>query len=132
MKKTSKKKKRGTGHLSELYEGMNADDLRIIEKGKELLLMEVDLISKLRKDQELTQEELAEIMEIRQSAISQIENQEDVLVRTLERYIEALGGKLEIRAKFPDKVVTLTQFIEDKSDQKYVLIKWYQILLEWT
>jgi transcriptional regulator with XRE-family HTH domain len=63
--------------------------------------MEVDLISKLRKDQELTQEELADIMEIRQSAISQIERQEDVMVRTLERYVEALGGTLEIRAKFP-------------------------------
>jgi DNA-binding transcriptional regulator YiaG len=47
--------------ISDLYKGMNQDDHRIIEKGKELLLMEVDLISKLRKDQELTQEELANI-----------------------------------------------------------------------
>lgn len=72
--------------------------------------MEVDLISRLRKDQELTQEELAEIMEIRQSAISQIENQEDVLVKTLERYIKALGGELEVRARFPDRMVMLNQF----------------------
>jgi DNA-directed RNA polymerase specialized sigma subunit len=112
MKKRSKSKtpKSGAGHISELYEGMNANDLRIIEKGKELLLMEVDLISKLRKDRELTQEELAAMMEIRQSAISQIENQEDVLVKTLERYVKALGGKLEVRAKFPDRVVMLSQF----------------------
>jgi DNA-binding XRE family transcriptional regulator len=112
MKKISKSKakKSGAGHISELYEGMNADDLRIIEKGQELLLMEVDLISKLRKDQELTQEELAAIMEIRQAAISQIENQEDVLVKTLQRYVKALGGELEVRAKFPDRVVMLNQF----------------------
>jgi DNA-binding XRE family transcriptional regulator len=110
MKKRSKPKKRGAGHLSELYKGMNADDLRIIEKGKELLLMEVDLIANLRKDQELTQEELAAIMEIRQSAISQIENQEDVMVKTLERYVKALGGELEVRARFPDRVVMLSQF----------------------
>lgn len=116
MKKrnSGKKKASGARHISELYKEMNTEDLRRIEKGKELLLMEVDLISKLRKDQELTQEELAEIMEIRQSAISQIENQEDVLVKTLERYIEALGGKLEIRAKFPNKIVTLTQFVDSK------------------
>jgi DNA-binding XRE family transcriptional regulator len=110
MTKRSKPKKSGARNISELYKGMNAKDLRIIEKGKELLLMEVDLIAKLRKDRELTQEELAAIMEIRQSAISQIENQEDVLVRTLERYIKALGGELEIRAKFPDRVVRLSQF----------------------
>jgi len=93
-----------------LYKNMSQEDLRIIDKGKELLLMEYDLIAKLRKDKNLTQKELAEIMEIRQSAISQIENQEDVLVKTLERYIQALGGELELRAKFPDRVVSLNQF----------------------
>ena len=99
-----------TAPIDDLYEGMDEEDLRIIEKSKEVLLMEVDLIAKLRKDQALTQKELADIMEIRQSAISQIENQEDVLVKTLERYVNALGGELEINAKFPDKVVTLKQF----------------------
>jgi len=36
-------------------------------------------------------------MEIRQSVISKIEHQDDILVKTLERYIKALGGELEIR-----------------------------------
>jgi transcriptional regulator with XRE-family HTH domain len=96
---------------------MNQEDHRIIEKGKELLLMEVDLISKLRKDQELTKEELASILEIRQSAISQIENQEDVLVKTLERYIRALGGELEVRARFPDRIVMLNQFMSPTPEE---------------
>ena len=99
-----------TAPIDDLFEDMDEEDLRIIEKSKELLLMEVDLIAQLRKDQELTQTELADIMEIRQSAISQIENQEDVLVKTLERYIKALGGELEITARFPDKAVLLHQF----------------------
>ncbi|HHO55019.1 MAG TPA: XRE family transcriptional regulator [Trueperaceae bacterium] len=99
-----------TDSKNPLYKNMSQEDMRIINKGKELLIMEYDLIAKLRKDRELTQKELAEIMEIRQSAISQIENQEDVLVKTLERYIQALGGELELRAKFPDRVVSLSQF----------------------
>ena len=99
-----------TDSKNPLYKNMSQEDMRIINKGKELLIMESDLIAKLRKDRELTQKELAEIMEIRQSAISQIENQEDVLVKTLERYIQALGGELELRAKFPDRVVSLSQF----------------------
>ncbi len=114
MKKRSNTKRQSAKNVRELYKGMNAEDLRVIEKGKELLLMEVDLISKLRKDRELTQEELAAIMKIRQSAISQIENQEDVMVKTLERYVTALGGQLEIRAKFPNKTVRLTQFGNSK------------------
>lgn len=104
-----------TRPISELYEEMNEEDLRIIEKGKELLLMEYDLISQLRKDEDLTQKELAEILDIRQSAISQIENQEDILVKTLERYVQAVGGELEVRAKFFNKVVVLNQFTEPSS-----------------
>lgn len=50
MSKRSKTKKRGARPVSELYKSMSSEDLRVIEKGKELLLMEVDLISKLRKD----------------------------------------------------------------------------------
>lgn len=107
-----------TAPIDDLFEDMDEEDLRIIEKSKELLLMEVDLIAQLRKDQELTQTELADIMEIRQSAISQIENQEDVLVKTLERYIKALGGELEITARFPDKAILLNQFTQRGSTEE--------------
>ncbi|MGL4609542.1 MAG: XRE family transcriptional regulator [Trueperaceae bacterium] len=81
-----------------------------IAKETQLLRMEYDLLAELRKDQELTQKELADILEIRQSAISKLESQEDIMVRTLGRYIKALGGELEVRAKFPDRVVMLGQF----------------------
>ncbi len=74
--------------------------------------MEYDVLSQLRKDQELTQKELADILEIRQNAISKLENQEDILVKTLEKYVKALGGELEIRARFSDRVVELHQFTE--------------------
>jgi transcriptional regulator with XRE-family HTH domain len=85
-----------------------------IEKETQLLRMEYDLLAELRKEQELTQKELADILEIRQSAISKLESQDDVMVKTLERYVEALGGELEICAKFPNKVVILNQLIEGK------------------
>jgi transcriptional regulator with XRE-family HTH domain len=88
-----------------------------IEKETQLLHMEYDLLAELRKEQELTQKELADMLEIRQSAISKLESQDDIMVRTLERYVEALGGELEIRAKFPNKVVTLNQFIEGKRSE---------------
>ncbi len=96
--------------LSELTQNFSDERKARIEEGGNLLLMEYDLVSKLRQDRELTQKELADILEVRQSAVSKLEHQDDVLIQTLARYVRALGGELEIRAKFPDREVTLRQF----------------------
>lgn len=101
----------------ELTKNFSPERKAKIKKGTELLLMEYELISQLRKDQDFTQKELADILDIRQAAISKLESQDDVLIGTLEKYIKALGGELEIKAKFPDKEVTLTQFT-DNSDKE--------------
>ncbi len=103
--------------LSELTKDLSPERKARIDKGGELLLMEYDLVSKLRKDQELTQKELADILEIRQSAVSKLESQSDVMIQTLERYIRALGGELELRAKFPDREVTLSQFTRPAAEE---------------
>jgi transcriptional regulator with XRE-family HTH domain len=96
--------------FSTLTKGFSKARKTRIEKETRLLKMEYDLLSELRKDQDITQQELSEILEIRQSAISKLESQDDVMVKTLEKYIQALGGELEVRAKFPGKTVTLKQF----------------------
>ncbi len=49
--------------------------------------------------------ELAAIMGVRQASISKLENQHDMRLGTLRRYVEALGGELEIRVTFPDEDV---------------------------
>ncbi len=107
----------GTVPFSELTKDFSDERKAKIEKMKRVLLLEYDLVSQLRKDQELTQKEVAEIMEIRQAAISKIEHQEDILIKTLGRYIRALGGELEIKAKFPDREVTLNQFTKRGSEE---------------
>lgn len=106
----SKVKKSGAGHISELYAEFTPKERENIEKGAQILMIEYELLSALRKSRDLTQEEVAAIMEIGQSAISKIETQEDILVKTLERYAKALGGELEVRMKFPDSTVILGQF----------------------
>jgi hypothetical protein len=37
--------------------------------------------------------------------VSRVENAADLYVSTLARYVEALGGHLELTAVFPDQVV---------------------------
>lgn len=87
----------------------DARKARIAEQAK-ALLVEYEVLSELRKDKELTQQEVANILNVRQNTVSKMENQHDILVRTLARYVDALGGQLEITARFDDEVVTLHQF----------------------
>lgn len=67
-------------------------------------------LGQLRRARAVTQEELADAMGNRQAAISKIERRTDVHVSTLRDFIEALGGRLEVLAVFPDGPVRITQF----------------------
>jgi transcriptional regulator with XRE-family HTH domain len=72
----------------------------------EAQLLEMNLKA-LRESLGKTQEELAKLAEVAQSELSRTERREDHLVSTLRRYVEALGGELEIVASFGDKRVRL-------------------------
>ena len=67
-------------------------------------------LEELRDALRLTQQQLAETLNVDQSAISKLERRTDMYVSTLERVIEAMGGRLEIRAVFPVGAVRITQF----------------------
>ena len=47
-----------------------------------------------------------------QSEVSKIEHRTDVYISTLAEYVEALGGRLEIRAVFRDREMRISQFEE--------------------
>jgi ribosome-binding protein aMBF1 (putative translation factor) len=64
-------------------------------------------ISQLREARGATQESVAERMKVTQSNVSHFEHNPNIFLRSLADYVEALGGQLEIRAVFPDQVVTL-------------------------
>ena len=69
----------------------------------------------LRTARELTQERLAETLGIKQATVSKIERQSDMYVSTLTKFIEAMGGTLEIRACFPEGSVRIKQFSDARS-----------------
>jgi transcriptional regulator with XRE-family HTH domain len=66
------------------------------------------MLSELRRKLDLTQAALADRLDVTQENVSQIERGEaDVRLSTLSRYIEALGGRLEVNAAFPEETVAL-------------------------
>ncbi|WP_165068523.1 XRE family transcriptional regulator [Paludisphaera rhizosphaerae] len=85
---------------------------RIAQRTTELLAEEASL-RQLREARRQSQEELAAKLHVQQAAVSKIERRTDVYISTLRKYVEAMGGVLEITAKFPDQPpVKLTQFSE--------------------
>jgi DNA-binding XRE family transcriptional regulator len=59
-------------------------------------------LHELRAARRLTQQQLAQTMDMTQAAVSQLENRTDLYLSTLRNFIEAMGGSLEMHAVFPD------------------------------
>ena len=71
---------------------------------KESLLL---TLRELREISGRTQVEVAKVTKMTQGELSRAERREDHLLSTLKRYIEALGGELEVAAVFGDKRIRL-------------------------
>ena len=65
-------------------------------------------LQELRQDLAMTQVELARAADMTQSELSRLESRADHRISTLRRYVDALGGKLEITAVFGKRRVKLT------------------------
>lgn len=84
------------------------EELRQIDQEIESEVLEMDLRA-LREAAGLTQGELAQRVEITQSQLSKMERREDHRISTLRRYVQALGGSLEICAVIDGKRVKLAE-----------------------
>jgi transcriptional regulator with XRE-family HTH domain len=69
--------------------------------------MEAMLLSEVRKQLGFSQTAIAKSMGITQSALSQMESQDDLQLNTLRRLVKALGGELDIVARFGDRSIIL-------------------------
>ena len=67
-------------------------------------------LDELREARDLTQEQLARLLHVNQAAVSKMERRADMYITTLQGVIKAMGGRLEIRAVFPNGVVRINQF----------------------
>jgi len=100
-----------TGHhsFSKLTKDFSSErKVRIDEKvrtlKKEMALYE------LRKAREQSQADIAKCLKVKQPAVAKLERRTDMYVSNLRRFIEGMGGKLEIVAHFPEGSVTITNF----------------------
>ena len=74
---------------------------RVEARAAELIAQEMTLRD-LRKVRDFTQVHIAELLGIGQDGVSRLEKRSDLLLSTLQGYIGAIGGVLELIARFPD------------------------------
>ena len=71
-------------------------------------LMEAEVrLADLRRRRGVSQATIARALEVSQPNVSRVEQEDDVYLSTLARYIAALGGHLEVHAVFPDETITV-------------------------
>ena len=74
---------------------------------------ELVTLKDLRQAVERTQEDLAAALGVGQDTISRLERRSDMLLSTLRRYVEAMGGTLELVAKFPHRPPMIIEHIPE-------------------
>ncbi len=67
-------------------------------------------LRELRTARSTTQEKLAKALRVNQAAVSKLERRTDMYISTLRSYVEAMGGRLDIIARFNEGSVRIAQF----------------------
>ena len=76
------------------------------------------LLSEMRKLAGKSQREVAEALGIKQPSLSKLEGQSDMQISTLRKIVSALGGELDVIARFPNGVIRIDPFSEPAQSRK--------------
>lgn len=89
------------GKLDEAAIAKHKDELRSATRAYKL--------SEIRKSHALNQKQVAELMKVTQSRVSQIESKglDETQLATVKSYVEAIGGRMRIVADFGDETITI-------------------------
>ena len=91
---------------------------KVEARAAELIAEEMTL-RELRHARKLTQVKMAKTLGVSQDSVSRLEKRSDLLLSTLRKTVEAMGGNLSLVAEFPDRApVVLSGIAEDDSRPK--------------
>ncbi|NWE90331.1 helix-turn-helix transcriptional regulator [Pseudomonas reactans] len=89
--------------LDQVMKGLPAARRQKIEQRGAELIAEQMTLQELRKELNLTQETMADLLHMKQGNVSKVEKRTDMLLSTLREYVEAMGGTLELVARLPGR-----------------------------
>jgi predicted XRE-type DNA-binding protein len=95
--------------FSELEAKMSPEAREWVQQEVAKALTEMPL-NELRNARGLSQAMLADALHIQQPAIAKLEKRTDMYISTLRSHIRAMGGELDVIARFPDGDVKIANF----------------------
>ncbi|MFH1112760.1 MAG: XRE family transcriptional regulator [Pseudomonadota bacterium] len=95
--------------FAELEAKMSTESIACSDERYREMIGEMAL-HELRRARGISQEKLAEALHIKQPNVAKLEKRTDVYISTLRSTIEAMGGTLDIVARFPEGAVKITNF----------------------
>jgi hypothetical protein len=101
--------------FSELRSRMSPESQARAEAEGQAMLAEMPL-NELRQARRLSQKMLADVLHVQQPSIAKMEKRTDKYLSTLRSHIEAMGGQLEVVARFPDGAVKISNFSDLESN----------------
>ena len=102
-------------NFRDIRQSLSPERQEQIRRRTQELLAELPL-QELRQARAMSQAELAEVLGLNQATISKLERRTDMYLSSLRRFVEAMGGELEISASFPEGRVRI-QLLEDLEEK---------------
>src|ERR1700689_5937712 len=99
--------------LKDKMKGLSTERRKKIEARAAQLIAEEMTLQELRRARKLTQVRMAKELGISQDGISKLEKRSDLLLSTLRKTVEAMGGSLSLVAEFPDRKPVVLSGISD-------------------
>jgi DNA-binding XRE family transcriptional regulator len=100
-------------NIEDIIKKMPAAQRKKVEARAAHLIAEEMTLRQLRKARKLTQVRMAKTLGITQDSVSRLENRSDLLLSTLRKTVEAMGGNLSLVAEFPDRGPVVLSGIAD-------------------
>ena len=98
---------------------LNSTQRKKVEARAAELIAEEMTLQELRRARKLTQVSVAKALGITQDSVSRLEKRSDILLSTLRKTIQVMGGNLSLVAVFPDRApVVLSGIAEAAPDAK--------------
>jgi len=90
---------------------------KMVEARAAELIAEEMTLRELRHARKLTQVKMAKTLGVTQDSVSRLEKRSDLLLSTLRKTVEAMGGSLSLVAEFPDRPPVLLSGIAEETER---------------
>ena len=101
-------------NVDEIINKLSPAKRKKVEARAAQLIAEEMTLRELRHARKLTQVRIAKTLGITQDSVSRLEKRSDLLLSTLRKTVQAMGGNLTLVAEFPDRPpVVLSGIAED-------------------